>query len=330
MIIQYEKGPYPIFRKPFHGQEAISKSPFYHDNVLNFPSTSSWEDFKILYFYLKEGDFAPTRDSALAASQNALPAGSSLNTLTGQGPPTILDTIANSPDYLAASISAYMLAGLLHFEPLKNAAIKRLYALPCACEDPIVLLRQIYASGSSLPQDDKLRIWVRDWLSRVVDATMPVDFKERYPTNIHFLKMHHQIGQKLEQLVQANPNLLHDVSEAEKVVINRLSPLHAAQERDYWPPTNVQHASHFPFAISHNVPGFNLFSQWPYPLPQQAGFDILYQNLQRQQVAQGQRAPNSQRVEFAGSPDARQIEELIRRYSGLSVEDQQRIWEQYP
>ena len=320
IILQYGKGLYPIRKQQFHDREALSKSPFFSNDKLVFPSTSSLDDFGILVSYLKESDFAPTRASALTASTNALPYGSSLNIIATQGPPIILPPIANSPQYLASSISAYRLATTLQFEPLKNAAINRLYGISCTSEDPIALLEQIYKPKLAMPQEDKLRAWVRNWLSRAIDSSFSSQYATAYPTNLHLLQRHPDHGAKFHRLAQTNSALARDVSAVGEAVAKLQTPAGIPRDQNIWGPGFLPQLAYSPFLNPSPSPNESPYNQWPYQHLPTSLHDELYRHQQEQEAAQRQYMLDAERGALPRREVDHEISAPLRQYYDPSVE----------
>lgn len=338
IIIRYGKRRYPISTRNLRDEEALKKSSYFNDNTLLFPTTFTANGFEILYFYLKDCALAPTPTSALAASRNALPSGSVFSVLTASGPPIVLPPVDNSPPFLASSIAAYKLGFELRYQPLRTAALTRLRRLPCSSEDPIALLEHVYEREPSLPQEDELRAWVRDWFLRTVDPSFPFQYKEMYPNNLRWLKNNVEITPKLEHLLRINKDLLHDVEIAEKAVKHDQSD--SPQTQNTWLLDGLQQPAYFP---AHN----HLFSFDPhlsmdwlrqvYPL---AHPDELYlaqqQAQQQQQHVQRQRAFASKHRVLPAQANGNEDDEFGRWFKGLSLEEQMKIWQsehhdaQYP
>ena len=306
---------YPIEKQQLHNRNALQKSTFFRDDILFLPKSSSREGLESLFLYLKEGDFAPSRDSALQAAQNALPYGSSFHIINAKGPPIILPTINDSTRYLATSITAYRLAQTLHFEPLATAAINRVYDLPCTSEDPIALLGQVYKLEPALPQEDNLRAWVRHWLSRKVDPSFPLQYQAKYPTNLHFLQRHPELGDQFEHLLWTHQALVQDVSTAGDTLVDSAAMPLARQDflRQPKPATS-------PFVSPAPLSNLDLLNQYPLLLDPHRWNQNFYANEQQREAARAQLALNAERKKFLGTPLDHETYDPLRQYRDPRVE----------
>jgi len=280
----YMKQRYPIRKQDLHDQERLSKSPFFIIDTLFFPSTASFDDFGILYSYLKNGKVAPTRAATRNFSANALPYGSSLSIIEKQGPPVMLQPKANSMPYLAASIAAYKLGNTLHFESLKHSAISRLYGLPCTSEDPIPLLEQVYKSEQDLALP--VRVWAKDWLARPTDASLPSEYANTYPTNLHFLQRHPELVARFSRLVQNTPDLAWDITTLTADTARSQASADGPCEQGTWLPK--QTGTFLPFVNLPAPPHLNRSDQWPYQTSLDSRLDELYRKRQELEAAQRQ------------------------------------------
>ncbi|KAF1968922.1 hypothetical protein BU23DRAFT_478690 [Bimuria novae-zelandiae CBS 107.79] len=81
-----------------------------------------------------------------------------------KGPPIIkASTPANPEPYLLTDIKMYKFGAAMGFDELKGTALDRMYCHPITHEDPISLLRELYAAGEP---DAELKTWTRKFLSR--------------------------------------------------------------------------------------------------------------------------------------------------------------------
>jgi len=275
ILLFYNKRRFPIRKQDLHDQERLSITPFFNGEMFSFPSTASFDDFGMFYLYLKKGEVAPTHADVHAFLANSLPDGSSMNILAKQGPPVMLQPMVNSAPYLAASVAAYKLGNTLHCEPLKTTAISRLYELPCTSEDPIPLLEQVYK-----PEQDPalpLRVWAKDWLAQRTDASLPSEYANTYPTNLHFLQRHSEIKARFSLLVQTTPDLAWDISVLAADAARSQASADGPRERCTGLPEYMRTFS--PFAKLPAPPPLNRSDQWPYPF----NFGSRYDELQRKQ-----------------------------------------------
>ena len=295
--------------------EELRKSTFFRDDILFLPNSSSREGLESLLSYLKEGDFAPSRDSALQAAQNALPYGSSFHIINAKGPPVILPTITDSPRYLAASITAYRLAKTLQFEPLATVAINRVYDLPCTSEDPIALLGQVYKPEPALAKEDNLRAWVRRWLSRKVDPSFPLQYQAKYPTNMHFLQRHPELGEQFENLLWTHEALAQDVLTAGDTLVDSAAMPLARQDflRHPKPATS-------PFVNPAPLSNLSLLNQYPLLLDPHRWDGNLYRNEQQREAARAQLALNAEREKLLETPMGHEIYDALRQYQDPRIE----------
>ena len=306
---------YPIEKQQLHNLNALRESTFFRDDILFLPKSSSREGLESLFYYLKEGDFAPSRDHTLQAAQNALPYGSSLHIINAKGPPVILPTTTDSPRYLATSITAYRLAQTLQFEPLATAAINRVYDLPCNSEDPIALLEQVYKPEPALPQEDNLRAWVRQWLSRKVDPSFPLQHQAKYPTNLQFLQRHPELGDRFKHLLWTHEALAQDVSRAGDTLVDSAAMPLARQEylRQPKPATS-------PFVNLAPLSNFDLLNLHPFLLDPRRWHDDLYRNEQQREAARAQLALNAEREKLLGIPMNHELHDPLRQNQDPRVE----------
>ena len=278
VTLQHDGRRYPVPKKDLRERAALSRSPFFSNDTLVFPSTSSLEGLEILVSFLDDGDFSPSHSSALTACKFACPGHNHIGSAATRGPPVMLQPEPSSPKYLGASILAYRLATTLQFEPLKSAAIKRLYGLPHTYEDPIALLEQVYMPEPALPQEDNLRIWVRDWLSRTTSFSAP--YEALYPTNLHFLQRYPGLGAKFNRLLQTESILARDVSFAADAAIAKLKiPPNAPGEQYNWQPESSQSLS-----------DRDNFNRWHFQHPSGGHLEHYYRKQQEQETAQRQYA----------------------------------------
>lgn len=283
ITLWYDGRRYPVLKQGLRERAAISRSPFFSNDTLVFPSTSSLEGLEILVSFLESGGFAPSHSSALTASKYGCPGHHHISSPTLRGPPIMLQPEPSSPKYLGSSILAYRLATTLQFEPLKSAAIKRLYGLPHTYEDPIALLGQVYMLEPALPQEDHLRAWVRDWLTRTTSFVAP--YEALYPTNLHFLQRYPGLEPRFDRLLQSEPNLARDVSYAAEAIIAKLKiPPNAPGQQYDW-----QRES------SPSLSDRDSFNHWHYQHPSGGHVEDHYRKQQEQEAAQRQYALDAER-----------------------------------
>lgn len=280
VIFQYDGRRYPVLTTDLRERVALLRSPFFSKGTLVFPSTSSLEGLEILVSFLSDGDFAPSHSSALTAHKHCYPGHDHIGITATPGPPVMLQPEPTSPKYLGSSILAYRLATTLQFEPLKTAAIQRLYGLPHSYEYPITLLERIYMPEPALPQEDPLRTWVRDWLARTTSFVAP--YEALYPTNLHFLNRYPGLGTKFDRLLQTHPYVVQDVSCAAEAAIAKLKiPFTASGEQYDW-----QRGSSQSLSDEEN------FNRWHY---QRGHAEDYYRERQEQEAAQRQYALDAER-----------------------------------
>lgn len=283
ITLWYDGRRYPVLKEGLRERAALSRSPFFSNDTLVFPSTSSLEGLEILVSFLESGDFGPSHSSALTASKYGCPNHHHISSPTQRGPPIMLQPEPSSPKYLGSSILAYRLATTLQFEPLKSAAIKNLYGLPHTYEDPIALLEQAYLLEPALPQEDKLRAWVRDWLAQEIPLVAP--YGPLYPTNLHFLQRYHGLGPKLDRLLQSEPNLARDVSNAAEAIIAKLKT----------PPTAASQQYDWQRESSQSLSDRDSFNHWHYQHSAGGQVEDHYRKQQEQEAAQRQYALDAER-----------------------------------
>lgn len=78
------------------------------------------------------------------------------------GPPAIKSPSTSEP-YLLTDIQMYKMGVLMAFDELKGIALERMYRHGTTHEDPIVLLRALYADGEP---DGELKAWTRKFLGK--------------------------------------------------------------------------------------------------------------------------------------------------------------------
>ncbi|KAL8784684.1 MAG: hypothetical protein Q9195_008945 [Heterodermia aff. obscurata] len=200
--------------------EALSKSPYFENGLLNIPSPFGLDDFKNLCQFLSSNDYAPNMHDTLRQTagnsiatehlaherKNSLPY---ISNITGSN--------FDSPPYLLNSILSYNVAQHLRFEPLASNALHRMQVLPFTYEDPILLLEHIYQPKTlhTAPTAD-IRHWVKRWLSLQLPAIFD-DQARFYRSNLGVLDLKPELNQRFGALMERSIHLTEDVAEVRRL-----------------------------------------------------------------------------------------------------------------
>lgn len=209
------------------------------DRELYIPPCSE-ETFRSLYSFTRTGGYGPELMKVQNNKRKA-PAFSST-----AGPPEILETRKDWPDFLGTDIRAVKLAGELGFYEMERYGLRRLSAQHFTHNDPIAALEAVY-EGAWVP--DGLRDWVVSFMAKPLSCRLP---GQREQCNLDLLQQNLSFTASMARLMERSGGLREDVRRAEaKIARSSLEPNDqmAMVLRPPVPPVN-QPSYHFPSDIS--------------------------------------------------------------------------------
>ncbi|KAL9096989.1 MAG: hypothetical protein Q9165_000953 [Trypethelium subeluteriae] len=210
----------------------------------------SLETFRSLYNFVRTGSYAPEL-MKVQNNQETVSASSST-----AGPPEILETRKDWPDFLSIDIRAVKVAAELGFSELERYALRRLFAQHFTHNDPIIALQDIYEKGC-VP--DGLRDWVVSFMAK------PLSYRQAGQTeqfNLELLQQSLSFAASMTRLMEESGALREDVRRATTKIM-RSSQEESNQMAMVHPPSLqlAQNPSHFHSDPQPRDP-ISLPSQW--------------------------------------------------------------------